>query len=230
MEQSIPIEAKHLGQPLATYRMNYLVRLIQVLLWVSLTIFYVVEFDVFVGFEFFPFVFALVLFGLSLGKVVQFVKNIGLKVWVFRTGFAYLKLGQIFVIRWQDVETIWRKQYKYTINFIPIININELVIETAGGFRHKLFRNIKNFTDLTDHILQNVINLQAPKAIQKLENGEVLEFPPFKLSKTDIWYKKKTASWKELGNIQFWQGSIYFKKAGKENQTEPLLYSITGFH
>ena len=108
--------------------------------------------------DYFRIFIALLLFFNSLRVLISLIYNYDLKVHVTNTEIAITEAGSTSVIPWNDIEILWKKQYKYTANLIPIINIRNLNIEDASGKIYKLSGLLGKYNDLQEIIISEFVN------------------------------------------------------------------------
>jgi hypothetical protein len=165
--------------------------------------------------DLFLIVFAIIFLFFSLRALILLIYHYDFKVVVSENDIAVTLRGVTSAIPWKDIKILWRKVYKYSVNFIPVINIRHLNIEDVGGKILKLSGLLNKFDDLSNIIVMKFNNLNFSHFQRCLENGETIHFGPFALTNKKISYQeKKSAYWQELGGVQFWQGSTFIKNAG----------------
>lgn len=166
---------------------------------------------------------ALLLAYMGLARIVTAWTHRDFHVWLFEDGLEYRHKGARHSLPWMQIETIWNDQYKHTVNFIPIININKMTIEDMEGREHKFSRHLRKFDQLSTQIIAGFVLEKFPDALRKLDQGSALNFGNYTLNKDGLRAKQVFFRWEELGGIQAWEGSVYIKKAGKNTGFNRLV-------
>jgi hypothetical protein len=164
--------------------------------------------------DIFPIFGGLIFLILAIRAFVLLFQYYDYQVLISDTGISMTNGGRTNTIPWEKIENLWRKEMRYSVYLIPVINIRVLRIEDTNGQVYKFTGIIKKFEDLRNTIVTKFINTKFKDCQIRLEKGETLTFGDISLTSKKISVKEKSAYWQELGGVHLWQGTTYLKRAG----------------
>ncbi len=146
--------------------------------------------------------------------VVDAVRSRDIQVYACPGGLLYLHSGKTEAIRWDQVESFWRKVVKTSSYGIQTGTTHRYTLRRSDGATFK-------FNDTIDHVeaLGNTIAAETartlwPRYVAAYQAGQTLAFGKISLSQQGVTNGKEWLPWYQVREIQINRGYLSLKKEG----------------
>jgi hypothetical protein len=131
-------------------------------------------------------------------------------------------------VRWNEVEKVWVRHQKFSINMIPVKNTHRLRLLAGDGKEYRIDRKLRNFEDLAE-IFQAAVTAQ--KMPQAMQTGKPIDFDTFRMTNEGIECKGKFLPWQDVRIVIIYNARIQVRKIGKDwfNWAEAKAWEVANF-
>jgi len=214
------IASYHLGRPTAAYRAKFTIKkLIAVafLFAVGLGILAVAILDsssLLLSTLIAVVIASVLLLAIPLWIVVDAVRSRDIQVYACPDGLLYLHSGKTEAIRWDQVESFWRKVVKTSSYGIQTGTTHRYTLRRSDGATFKFNDNIDHVEALGNTIAAETARTLWPRYIAAYQAGQTLPFGKISLSQQGVTNGKEWLPWHQVREIQINRGYLSLKKEG----------------
>ena len=215
---SFPVEAMHLGTPLAEYGMVAQRTALLAGPLVAAIGLCAAGFALTSGVREEMLVFTII--GLVLAAVGGYLlfstlRARDLRAWLFTDGLAYRERGQMRVIRWDEIGWVWQRITRRYVNGVPVGTDYRYTLQRLDGEKFTLNPRLAKIGELGNHLQQELFRRLFPQAVEAYNSGQELSFGKLSLSRAGISNGKETLPWEQVKGVKLENGQIVVSKQGK---------------
>ena len=157
---------------------------------------------------------SLLLLAIPLWIVVDALRSRDIQVYVCPGGLLYQHGGKTEAIRWDQVESCWRKVVKTSSYGIQTGATHRYTLRRSDGATFKFNDNIGNVEALGNTIADETARTLLPRYIAAYQAGQTLPFGKISLNQQGVTNGKEWLPWSQVREIQITRGYLSFKKVG----------------
>ncbi|HLX39629.1 MAG TPA: DUF6585 family protein [Ktedonobacteraceae bacterium] len=160
---------------------------------------------------------------LPLWIVVDAVRSRDIQVYVCPAGLLYLHSGKNEAIRWDQVESFWRKVVKTSSYGFQTGTTHRYTLRRYDGATFKFNDNINNVEALGNTIAAETARTLWPRYVAAYQAGQTLTFGKISLNQQGVNYGKDVLFWQQLSPIQIQRGYLTLKKVGDRQSYRKVI-------
>ncbi|MFQ5723852.1 MAG: DUF6585 family protein [Terriglobia bacterium] len=143
------------------------------------------------------------------------------KVSLHPEGLSYHSWRGTQEMRWDEVEHFFYRAAKRSVNFIPIGTYYHFILKDRLGNKISFGNRIQSPRDVGQRLIEQTYQPLLAKMIDRLNNGEELDFGPIKVSRPNGLTVRKTfrnaqIPWDQLAEYRMDSGQFYLFKVGQK--------------
>ena len=227
-DQALPIEiqqlaqAHHLGELTASYPRKKL-GIGRGLAWSVIVLLFLISPLALEGLFFFPNLaeinryallamlgFDLAWYGILYAVLFPLYRNRRQQGYVFTEGFLCYGGAQTVLVRWEEIETVWRGTMGE-----DSISLNTLKIRKTDGQTISVGDSIRNAVQFCDHLEREYVARKLPGVIERYHAGAPLAFGKLIVSQQGLSKGNEILPWHEVERAEVSDRYVTIKKRGK---------------
>ena len=146
--------------------------------------------------------------------MVDAIRSRGIQVYVCPGGLLYLHSGKTEAIRWDQVESYWRRVVKTSSYGIQTGTTHRYILRRSDGAMFKFNDNIGNVEALGNTIAGETTRMLWPRYLAAYQAGQTLAFGKISLNLQGVNNSKEWLPWYQVSEIQVNRGYLSIKKEG----------------
>lgn len=146
--------------------------------------------------------------------VVDALRSRDIRVYVCPGGLLYLHGGKTEAMRWDQVESFWRKIVKTSSYGIQTGTTHRYTLRRSDGATFTFNDNIGNVEALGNTIAEETARMLWPRYIAAYQAGQTLAFGKISLNQQGVNNGKEWLPWHQVREIRINRGYLSFKKEG----------------
>ena len=212
--------SSHLGRPTAAYRAKFTIKTaiaVAFLFAVGLGILAVAILDsssVLLSTVIAVVIASVLFLAIPIWIVVDAIRSRDIQVYVCPSGLLYLHRGKTEAIRWDQVESCWRKVVKTSSYGIQTATTHRYTLRRSDGATFKFNDNIDHVEALGNTIAAEKARTLWPRYLAAYQAGHTLAFGKISLNQHGVNNGKEWLPWSQLREIQITRGYLSLKKEG----------------